>query len=124
MLFTDDIVLVDETREGVNRKLDRWRHILQSRGFRISRSKTKYLHYYFSGREDVRGEVTIKGMQIPKVEKFKYLGLIIYHEGDIDEDISHRIKVGWQKWKSDFCGSLGINLSTGRIAGRGKVAYT
>jgi len=36
-------------------------------------------------------------MQIPKVEKFKYLGSIIHHEGDIDEDISHPIKVGWQK---------------------------
>ena len=44
-------------------------------------------------------------------------------KGGIDEDISHRIKVSWQKWKSDFCGSLGINLSTDRIAGRGKVAY-
>ena len=39
------------------------------------------------------------GIQITKVENFKYLGSIIHHEGDIDEDISHRIKVGWQKWK-------------------------
>ena len=38
-------------------------------------------------------------MQIPKVEKFKYLDSIIHHKWDIDEDISHRIKVDWQKWK-------------------------
>ena len=95
MVFTDDIVFVDETREGVNGKLERWRHTLESTDFRISRSKTAYLHCCFSGREDVRGEVIIKGMQIPKVEKFKYLGSIIHQKGDIDEDISHCIKVGW-----------------------------
>ena len=94
MLFADDIVLIDETREGVKGKLERWRHTLESRGFRVSRSKIEHLHCRFSGREDPRGKVTIEGMQIPKVEKFKYLGSIILHEGDIDEDISHRIKVG------------------------------
>ena len=94
MLFVDDIVLVDETREGVNEKLKQWRHTLESRGFRNSKSKTEYLHCFFSGREDAREEVNIEGMQILKVQKFKYLGSIIHHEGDINEDISHRIKVG------------------------------
>jgi len=51
MLLADDIVLVDETREGVNGKLERWRHALESRGFRISRSKTEYLYCCFSGRK-------------------------------------------------------------------------
>ena len=32
MLFVDDIVLVDGTRDGVNDKLEQWRHILESRG--------------------------------------------------------------------------------------------
>jgi len=76
MIFTDDIVLIDETREGVNGKLERWRQSLESRGFRVSRSENEYLHRCFSGREDARREVTIDGMTIPKVEKFKYLGLI------------------------------------------------
>ena len=59
MLFADDIVLIDETREGVDDKLERWRHTLESRGFRISRSKTECLLYCFSRRKDARGEVTI-----------------------------------------------------------------
>ena len=41
MLFTDDIVLIDENIEGVNSKLKHWRHTLESRGFRVSRSKTE-----------------------------------------------------------------------------------
>ena len=99
MLFTYDIVLVDEAREGVNGKLERWRYTLESRGFRISRLKTEYLHCCFSRREDEKGEVTIDGMVIPNVEKFKYLGSIIHQKGDIDEDINQRIKVGWKKQK-------------------------
>jgi len=77
MLFADDIVLIDETREGVNVKLEWWRHTLESRSFRMSRSKTEYLHCCFSGREVTEGEVTIDGLSIPKIEKFKYLGSIV-----------------------------------------------
>jgi len=52
MLFTDDIVLIDETRQGVNDKLERWRHTPESGDFRVSRSKTEYLHCCFSGMVD------------------------------------------------------------------------
>jgi len=40
MLFVDDIVLIDESREGVNTKLEMWRTTLESQGFRLSRLKT------------------------------------------------------------------------------------
>jgi len=60
----------------------------------VSRSKTEYLHCYFSGREDAGEEVILDGRAIPKVDKFKYLGSIIQRNGDIDEDINQRIKVG------------------------------
>ena len=32
MLFADDIVPIDETKEGLNDKLEEWRHTLESRG--------------------------------------------------------------------------------------------
>lgn len=32
MLFADDIVLTDETREGVNAKLEDWREALELKG--------------------------------------------------------------------------------------------
>jgi hypothetical protein len=40
MLFEDDVVLVDETRVGVNRKLELWRQTLKSKAIRISRTNT------------------------------------------------------------------------------------
>ena len=51
MLFTDDIVLVDETRAGVNAKLELWRQTLESRGFRLSRAKTEYMECIFRKQE-------------------------------------------------------------------------
>jgi len=51
MLFADDIVLIYETSVGLGGKLEQWRHTFESTGFRVSRSKTEYLKYEFSGVE-------------------------------------------------------------------------
>ena len=59
MLFADDIVLVDETREGVNTKLELWRNNLESKGFKLSRKKTKYMECKFSKNARVE-DVIIK----------------------------------------------------------------
>jgi len=99
MLFVDDIILTDVTRGGLNEKLEKWRHSLKSRSFRFSKSKTEYLRCGFNGVESDGGEVTLGRVGVPRVEKFKYLGSIVEEMGDIDEGISHRIRVGWKKWK-------------------------
>ncbi|XP_070014932.1 secreted RxLR effector protein 78-like [Nicotiana sylvestris] len=48
MLFADDIVLIDESRTGVNVRLEVWRQTLESKGFKLSRTKTKYLECILS----------------------------------------------------------------------------
>jgi hypothetical protein len=48
MLFADDVVLVDESRTGVDQKLELWRQNLDAKGFRLSRSKTEYMKCDFS----------------------------------------------------------------------------
>jgi len=62
-------------------------------GFRLSRSKIEYLKCGFSGVEGSGEEVTMGGVAIPRVEKFKYLGSIIKQKIDIDEDINHYIRL-------------------------------
>ena len=95
MLFADDIILIDETRDGVNTKLEQWRDTLEAKGFRLSRSKTEYLHCHFSAEEGgVANEIAIERAVIPRVKRFKYLGSIIHEEEEIDEDINQRIKSG------------------------------
>ncbi|TQE07627.1 hypothetical protein C1H46_006770 [Malus baccata] len=36
MVFADDIVLIDETHEGINAKFNLWREMLESKGLRLS----------------------------------------------------------------------------------------
>jgi len=94
-VICDDIVLIDESIDGVKTKLERWRDTLEAKGFRLSGSKTEYLHCEFSADEGgVVSEVAIEGAIIHRVERFRYLGSIIQANGEIDEDMNHRIKVG------------------------------
>jgi hypothetical protein len=48
MLFVDDVVLVEESRTGVDQKLELWRQTLEAKGFRLNRSKTEYMKCDFS----------------------------------------------------------------------------
>jgi hypothetical protein len=48
MLFTDDVILVDESRMGVDQKLELLRRTLEVKGFRLSRFKTEYMKCDFS----------------------------------------------------------------------------
>ena len=38
-MFTNDIVIFSESKEQVERSLERWKYILESRGMKVSRSK-------------------------------------------------------------------------------------
>jgi hypothetical protein len=55
MLFADDVVLVDESRTGVDQKLELWRPTLEAKGFRLSRSKTEYIKCDFSATTQEEG---------------------------------------------------------------------
>jgi hypothetical protein len=98
MLFADDVVLVDESRTGVDQKLELWRRTLEEKGFRLSRSKTEYMQCDFSATTQEEGDVRLDGQVVPKKDTFRYLGSMLQKDGDIDEDLSHRIKVDWLKW--------------------------
>ena len=101
LMFADDIVLIDESREGVERKLELWRSTLETRGFRLSRSKTEYMECNFSGNDSRDGGIiTFDGNEIKGSNFFRYLGSIIQKDGELDSDVAHRIKAGWVKWKN------------------------
>ncbi|KAL6516422.1 hypothetical protein OROGR_019727 [Orobanche gracilis] len=97
----DDIVLIDETKVGVQQKLELWRDTLEARGFRLSRSKTEYMECRFSDNSDREAEmITFDGKVVHGSTFFRYLGSIIQKDGELDGDVAHRIKAGWLKWKS------------------------
>jgi hypothetical protein len=83
------VVLIDESRIGVNQKLELWRQTLKSKGFRLSRIKTEYMRCQFSGKNSDDGNVSLDGQVVPINDTFWYLGSMLQSEGEIDEDISH-----------------------------------
>jgi hypothetical protein len=99
MLFADDVVLVDGSRMGVYEKLELWRQTLEAKSFRLSRSKIEYLKCDFGATTQEEVDVRLDGLEIPKKDIFRYLGSMLQKDGDIDEDVSHRIKVVWLKWR-------------------------
>jgi hypothetical protein len=77
MLFADDMVLVDESRTGVDQKLKLWRRTLEAKYFRLSRSKTGYIKYDFSATTQEEGDVRLDGQVVPKKDIFHYLGSML-----------------------------------------------
>jgi hypothetical protein len=57
ILFADDVVLVDESRTGVDQILELWRRTLEAKEFRLSRSKTEYMKCDFSATTQEEGVV-------------------------------------------------------------------
>ncbi|KAL5124988.1 hypothetical protein HKD37_02G005287 [Glycine soja] len=100
MLFADDIVLLGESREELNERLETWRRALETHGFRLSRSKSEYMECKFNKRRRIsNSEVKIGDHIIPQVTRFKYLGSVIQDDGEIEGDVNHRIQAGWMKWR-------------------------
>ncbi|XP_070034932.1 uncharacterized protein [Nicotiana tomentosiformis] len=96
-------------RSGVNARLEVWRQTLESKGFKLSRTKIEYLECKFSdGMHDADVEVKLHAQVIPKRASFKYLGSIIQGNGEIDEDVAHHIGVGCMNW----------SLASGVLCGR------
>ncbi|GJR07719.1 retrovirus-related pol polyprotein LINE-1 [Tanacetum coccineum] len=96
MIFADDIVLIAESAEGLNNRIEKWREALEDNGLRVSREKTGYLRCNFGRYDVLHQEVNIRiGDQIPQPnESFRYLGSVIHRSRKIDEDVAHRIGVG------------------------------
>ncbi|GJR89387.1 retrovirus-related pol polyprotein LINE-1 [Tanacetum coccineum] len=91
-----DIVLVSETPEGLNERLEQWRETLEDKGLRVSREKTEYLLCNFNMNEDDQNEeakIRIGEHILESNESFRYLGSLI-HKSKIEDDVTHRIQAG------------------------------
>ena len=96
MLFADDIVICEETREEVERRLESWKYALERRGMKVSRSKTEYL--CINGRNDAK-TVKMEDTKVPRVKKFKYLRSTVQESGGCEREVKKRVQAGWNRSK-------------------------
>ena len=96
MLFADDIVIFEETREEVEQRLESWKCALERRGMKVSRSKTEYLCIN-EGNDDET--VKMEDKKVPKVKEFKYLGSAMQESGVCERKAKKRVQAGWNGWR-------------------------
>ena len=96
MLFADDIVIFEETREEVKRRLESWKYALERRGMKVSRSKTEYLCIN-GGNDDET--VKMEDAKLPRVKEFKYLGSTVQESGGCEREVKKRVQAGWNGWR-------------------------
>ena len=96
MLFADDIVIYEETREEVERRLESWRYALERREMKVSRSKTKYL--CINGGND-KETVKMENTKMPRIKEFKYVGSTVQESGSCERKVKKRVQAGWNEWR-------------------------
>ena len=88
MLFADNIVLVDKSRDDMTAKLERWREALESKVFKICSTKIEYMDCHCNGYiQRATSTIRIEAQEILQRDSFRYLRSIISKDGDIDEDV-------------------------------------
>jgi hypothetical protein len=53
----------------------------------------------FNAARHEEGDVSLDGQVVAKKDIFRYLGSMLQKDGDIDEDVRHRISTSWLKWR-------------------------
>ena len=96
MLFADDIVICEETREEVEQRLESWKYALERREMKVSWSKTKYLCIN-GGNDDET--VKMEDTKVPKSKEFKYLGSTVQESVDCEREVKKRVQAGWNGWR-------------------------
>ena len=96
MMFADDIVICEKTREEVEQRLESWRYALEGRGMKVSRSKTEYL--CINGG-NVNETVKMEDTKVPRVKEFKYLGSTVQESGSCKREVKKRVQARWNGWR-------------------------
>ena len=113
MLFADDIVLIAESREELQNRLEECRRCLEEYGLKVSREKTEYMEF----NSDDGGDIMMDGCRLAKVDYFKYLGSIVSQDGSIDDEVGSRVQAAWNNWRRTS-GVLCDRRISARVKGR------
>jgi hypothetical protein len=58
-------------------KLVLWRETLESKGYRLGRTKIEYMRCDFSKIIHEEGDISLEGQVVPGKDTFRYLGLML-----------------------------------------------
>ena len=93
MAYADDVDLVAETVEGVDRKAREFVEAARRAGLTVNEQKTKLMRCR-RGETDADRQVQCGGMNVEMVDKFKYLGSVVTAGDEVQEEMKERIAAG------------------------------
>jgi len=98
LLFADDLVIVAETEEELQRRYLAWKEKMEQGGLQVNMSTTEGMVSSRTGREEMnlRSE---DGRRIQQSTEFKYLGSVFTAKGGTEKAVRQRVKEVWRKWK-------------------------
>ena len=97
LLFADDLAVVTDTEEEMQRRWLDWQIGMESKGLKVNIGKTEVM---VSSRRGTKANTKdSQGTSLRQVNKFKYLGVTISGEGGSEEAVRARVSAAWGKWR-------------------------
>jgi hypothetical protein len=97
VLFADDVLPVNESHAEINWKLELWQETLESKSFRLSRTKPKYMTCNFSTSTHEE-DVSLKRKVMPRKDTFRYLGSMLQRNNILMKMLVIESKQHGLKW--------------------------
>ena len=97
LVFADDLAVVTDTDEEMQRRWLDWQIGMESKGLKVNIGKTEVM---VSSRRGTKANIKdSQGTSLGQVNKFKYLGVTIIEEGGSEEAVRARVSAAWGKWR-------------------------
>ena len=97
MLFADDLAIVTDIKEEMQRRWLVWQIGMESKGLKVNIGKTDVM---VSSRRGTKANIKdSQGTSLRQVNKFKYLGVTISEEGGSEEAVRATVSAACGKWR-------------------------
>ena len=109
--YADDMVLIADSEEKLQSLVTNLHDQCRMKGLRINRSKTEVMGVT-KRNESLPVNITVEGVSMKQVTKFRYLGSLVTEDGKCDAEIKARIgmaKANFGKMR-DLLTNLNLNI--------------
>ena len=90
VLFVDDIVQFSPSKSVENKKLEIWNRVLDRYNQEMSIPKTNTMKTGKGVDDEIGITVSVNGIEIKEVEKFKYLGIVERPDNSMESEFNAR----------------------------------
>lgn len=116
LAFADDLMICAPTEKDLQNNLVIWEKALKNNNIRINTTKTKEM--VFNNKNNSTTNIKLNEEKIEQVNSFKYLGVHIQNDGNMETEINNRINKTIQiyhQMKNKFIGRKEVDNATKMI---------